>query len=104
MSHRSVLGAEKKVQMSQRSDKTVQCEATYKTQNRHLVKQNQLLMQYREIDPDIRWMAVGIIMITTATNMKASATKQQPKPQEKKQKSNKKNVNATKNSKNQLDV
>lgn len=74
------------------------------TQNRHLVKQNQLLMQSREIDPDIRWMAVGIIMITTVTNMKASATKQQPKPQEKKQKkaTTKKNVDATKNSKNQL--
>lgn len=49
-------------------------------------------------------MAVGIIMITTVTNMKATATEQQPKPQEKKQKKQQKHVNATKNSKKQLDV
>lgn len=49
-------------------------------------------------------MAVGIIMITRVTNMKASATKRQPKPQEKKQKKQQKNVNATKNSTNQLDA
>lgn len=79
MSHRSVLGAKR--QKWTKDLKTVQCEA------RH--EQKQAPHQTKSIIDAISWnwprngwMAVVIIMIKTATKMKASATKQQLKLQE----------------------